>query len=187
MTALFDDHADGFGGRADNSGFLSLINCSVLFDMTGACFGDTTYSGLSKFVNTTRQDSVPNAGPDDSNVEIQGHSLIAKYDFETLPYLGDVTVKNIFGYRTSDGGGTGWLQGVPFVLFNAINKNEFRAIQEEIQAVGNTWDGRFDYVVGFFYGNEWGLQGDGGLGSMRLPQLAAYCEATGFCGGGGTA
>ncbi len=182
LNALFTTTADGFGGTQNT--LLRPLNCSLLMDTSAGCIGGNPFTALGPFVQTDRSKDTPSPGPTPGEVKIQGHALTLTYGLEDLPALGDLTLKSITGYRSSRAVGSEHLEGAPYVLFSNFQDFGFRAVQEEINLVGNTLNGHFDYVLGLFYGSEEGHQGSGDIVGATLPSLVPYCTAVpAFCGG----
>jgi iron complex outermembrane receptor protein len=89
--------------------------------------------------------------------------------------LGDITLKNVIGYRKLDYDQVMDLDGVPAYL---INSNRYRSIQqfsEEFQIQGKAFENRLDYVLGAYYFVE---KGRDGSTSSQFPELSI-----GFSGG----
>lgn len=83
--------------------------------------------------------------------------------------LGDITLKNIIGYRKLKYDQLMDLDGVPA---NLITSNRYRNIEqfsEEFQVQGKAIDNRLDYVLGAYYFVE---KGRDGSSSSQFPELA---------------
>ena len=71
--------------------------------------------------------------------------------------LGDVTLKNIFGYRTTRLETRGNNDGLPalpggFVFYKALHSfNNDKQITDELQVQGRALDNKLDYILGAFY------------------------------------
>lgn len=86
---------------------------------------------------------------------------------DTSIEFGELTLRNIFGYRRSKNGqtintgGNGPLLfpvgpgvSVPFTLFSASSDAERSYLTNEIQLLGTLFGGRADFILGGFYGND---------------------------------
>ncbi|ATE63934.1 TonB-dependent receptor [Rhizorhabdus dicambivorans] len=83
--------------------------------------------------------------------------------------LGDVTIKNIAGYRRVKFNQIMDLDGVPAFLINSNRFRDIKQYSEELQAQGKAFDGRLTYVVGAYYFLE---KGTDGSTSSQFPELA---------------
>jgi iron complex outermembrane receptor protein len=83
--------------------------------------------------------------------------------------LGNVTIKNIFGYRRLKFNQIMDLDGVPAFLINSNRFRDIKQYSEELQAQGKAFDDRLTYVVGAYYFLE---KGNDGSTSSQFPELA---------------
>src|SRR3546814_8012006 len=81
--------------------------------------------------------------------------------------LGEITIRNIFGYRVSangqtiNTGGNGPLLfpvapgvSVPFTLFTAASDAKRSYLTDEFQILGTLFDDRLNFIVGGFYNHD---------------------------------
>ncbi len=83
--------------------------------------------------------------------------------------IGDLTIKNVFGYRKLNTNTFQDLDGVPAIL---IQSNQFKRIQqfsEELQLQGDVLDNKLTFVAGAYYFLE---KGSDGSTSQQFPELA---------------
>jgi iron complex outermembrane receptor protein len=86
---------------------------------------------------------------------------------DTKLELGDITVRNIFGYRESrsgqtiNTGGGGALTlpvapgvNIPFTLFTAASDTDRSYLSDEVQVLGTLFDDRLNFIIGGFYGKD---------------------------------
>jgi iron complex outermembrane receptor protein len=79
------------------------------------------------------------------NVQLQGLSNTTVVD------LGNITLKNIIGYRTATNYGLTDTDGTEIGLTTAENRQNFSQISEEFQIQGSFLDDRLDTILGAFY------------------------------------
>ncbi|MFT4518406.1 MAG: iron complex outermembrane receptor protein [Halioglobus sp.] len=113
---------------------------------------------LDEFILTHRASVVPGEFIGDHDLDIFGHALTVTKEFSDLGVFGDVTLKSITAFRELDSSSLAELDGTPVPLsrFDTIKKEQDQTTQE-FQWVGNTFDDRLDYVLGFYYFDETGV------------------------------
>jgi iron complex outermembrane receptor protein len=104
-------------------------------------------------------------------VKITNWGITNKTTFEA----GDVTFKNIFGYREASLDLKADLDGGPAALIQADQFAEPRQLSEELQMQGTPFGKNFDLTMGAYYFREWGKDG---LLASNFPQLTAIGFAT---------
>ncbi len=73
--------------------------------------------------------------------------------------LGEVTIKNIFGYRTVESRSENLdFDGSPFFIYSAPESLDGSQYSNEFQLLGNAFDNRLDWIVGAYYFRESGEQ-----------------------------
>ena len=115
--------------------------------------------GLQTYLKTQSE-----MGPREINTNVPSSILIytEKVNFltnTTTANVGDLTIKNIFGFQTYYSAQPFNADGAPIPLFNAASlegqATDFFAdqhqISEELQALGSLGNGALDYVVGGYY------------------------------------
>jgi len=75
--------------------------------------------------------------------------------------LGDVTLKNIFGYRYLSAAITQDVDGSPFPIFPAYDFVHEHQYSDELQVQGRAFDSRLNYIVGLYYFFEQGSNTNG--------------------------
>ena len=83
--------------------------------------------------------------------------------------LGDIKLKNIFGYRKLKFDQKMDLDGVPSYLIDSFRFRDIEQFSEEFQGQGSTFNDRLDYVLGAYYFLE---KGRDGSTSSQFPELA---------------
>ncbi len=83
--------------------------------------------------------------------------------------LGDLTLKNIFGYRYLSSALVADIDGSPFNLFPAYDYVHEHQYSDEVQLLGRALDGHLDYILGAYYFFEQGsnTNGNAPLGAER--------------------
>ncbi|MCA9509976.1 MAG: TonB-dependent receptor [Myxococcales bacterium] len=118
---------------------------------------------LSPFLTSRRAEVVAanygafdgaNPRPLESKLDIQGHALTGTLELPTLPVVGDVTVKSISAYRTKENDEAADIDGTGFQFFESGIKVDHEQFSQELQVNGDTAQGLFQYVAGFYYFNE---------------------------------
>lgn len=115
--------------------------------------------GLDGYVRTKRASGIANnifsdlqAGDEfKSDLDILGQGWTLSKDFEDVPWLGDVTLSSITGYRVVKNNDQTDLDGTPLSLNQFALSIRQSQISEELQLVGTTLDDRIDYVLGFYF------------------------------------
>jgi iron complex outermembrane receptor protein len=108
-------------------------------------------------------DSDRDSEPLENPLNVKSHNITATLDLGEVGPLGEMTLKSISGWRRIDSKESQDLDGTPMHISdfqNEINQEQF---SEEIQLVGNAWEERVDYVIGFYYFDE--------SGGERNPQI----------------
>lgn len=88
---------------------------------------------------------------------------------DTKLEIGNITVRNIFGYRrttlrsTINTSGLGEVRvgGVPFTVFLADSAQSRQYLTNEFQILGEALDGRLNFIAGAFYNNDKPYEGGG--------------------------
>ncbi len=91
----------------------------------------------------------------ENSLDVRGHALTIAWEVGELGALGHVEVKSISGYRNLDTTEDQDLDGTNFraAEFGLIQDQE--QYTQELQWIGTgAWDGRIDYVAGFYYFTE---------------------------------
>lgn len=88
---------------------------------------------------------------------------------KTTIELGDITLKNIFGYRKIETDVIQDLDGLPAPLISAQQFKDIKEVSEELQLQGKVLDDRLNYTFGVYYFQE---QGDDGNISQQFPELS---------------
>lgn len=83
--------------------------------------------------------------------------------------IGDLTLKNIFGYRKLTSDILQDLDGVPAVLIQSDQIKRIQQYSEELQLQGNALDNKLTFVLGGYYFLEKGFDGST---SQQFPELA---------------
>jgi iron complex outermembrane receptor protein len=99
-----------------------------------------------------RRDSRPLENPLDTRT----HNVTGTLALGDLPFLGEVTLKSISGWRSIAQKEVQDLDGSPLHIADfqlAVSQKQF---SEEVQAAGRTYEDRLDYVVGVYYFDERG-------------------------------
>lgn len=118
-------------------------------------------------------------GPSRSDFDIFGISLTMTYDF------GPVQVKSITAYREVLSDFARNFFSAPFIG-DTVDRYDQNQFSQEVQVLGELWDGRVDYVAGVFYLGEEGTNdnlvdtpiGDlGSGGSVDNDSLAFFAQA----------
>lgn len=89
--------------------------------------------------------------------------------------VGDITFKNVFGYRKISYENHSDYDGGPFHLILPIQISDTKDISEEFQIQGKPFGSRFDFTLGAFYLRESGT--DGAL-TGNFPQLSSIGYAS---------
>ncbi|MFW6092574.1 MAG: TonB-dependent receptor [Pseudomonadota bacterium] len=114
-----------------------------------------------------RPDSLANNDALQSDVEINGHSLIATYDF------GDLQLKSITGYRELETRSHSDFDASALDIVHFKLNNDFEQTSQEFQLVGQSE--QFEYVFGlFYYDEEWFTDNPRWLGAFGNPDLYNY-------------
>ena len=103
--------------------------------------------------------------------KIKNWGITNKTTFEA----GDVTFKNIFGYRETSLDIVADLDGSAAALIQPNQFAEPRQISEEFQMQGTPFGRNFDLTLGAYYFREWGRDGQT---ASNFPQLTAIGFAT---------
>lgn len=85
--------------------------------------------------------------------------------------IGDLTLKNIIGYREQTFLNLSDLDGFAAALLPAVQEARPRQFSEELQLQGKAFDGKLNFTLGGFYFHEWGTDGSRGA---NFPQLTAF-------------
>lgn len=86
----------------------------------------------------------------------------------TIGLGGDLSLKNIFGYRKIKFDTLNDLDGTPAPLIHAAQSKDIEVLSEELQLSGKAMDGKLDFVTGLYYFVE---KGDDTNVSMQFPEL----------------
>lgn len=147
--------------------------------------------------------AVKNSESDVSHSDIDGHALTAEWDVSeqlTLKWIGSYrewdsgTVATDFGSFPSDGStvydtsgrfvaGSGYFNPQPIpagelvATFDAFRKSAQRQQSHEFQFIGNTLDGRLNYIAGLYYFEEKAEETNPQF--FTLPALFAYPPSVG--------
>ncbi len=91
--------------------------------------------------------------------------------------VGDVTFKNIFGYRKIETDAVGDFDGSPLALLQPRQLRDINNLSEEFQMQGRPFGNNFDLTLGAYYFREWGTDGQR---SSNFPQITAigFASAT---------
>ena len=102
---------------------------------------------------------------------VQPYERLKNYGItnRTTLELGDITLKNIIGYRKLKFDQVMDLDGVPSYLITSNRFRDIKQFSEEFQAQGKAFDNRLDYVLGVYYFVEKGVDGST---SSQFPELA---------------
>jgi len=93
-----------------------------------------------------------NLKPNATKLNTFGLSNIAAYD------LGGVTIKNIFGYRAVDSDIAADYDGSPFPTSETELITNSKQISNELQILGTSFGGHLDWIGGFYYFRESGVE-----------------------------
>lgn len=105
----------------------------------------------------------PNGRQNVGETEQTGATLDFNYDFGTAQFRSITAytdIDDLFGFDIA-GGGFLAIPGVPGLLIDSASKTE--QFSQEFHLLGTAYDGRLDWIVGFFYLNEDGVQRYSGL------------------------
>lgn len=108
-------------------------------------------------------DNFSPAGTSDGDSDQYGGTLDWTYDFGDLALRSITALSNIddeFAFDLAGGGFLG-IPGVPGLLINS--DSDMDQWSQELQVLGNSFDDRLDWIVGFFYLNEDGDQNYAGF------------------------
>lgn len=84
--------------------------------------------------------------------------------------FGNHTLKNIFGYRTTDSFSNTSLSGLPLQVINTASQTRLQQITEELQLSGSFFDNDLKYTVGGFYY----VEKPNGLGGYQALEVNAF-------------
>lgn len=84
--------------------------------------------------------------------------------------FGDHSLKNIFGYRTTDSFSNTSLSGLPLQVINTASQTRLKQITEELQLSGSFFNNDLKYTIGGFYYNE----KPNGLGGYQALEVNAF-------------
>lgn len=91
----------------------------------------------------------------------------------TIIPVGDLTLKNVFGYRKVEYASFQDLDGVPAFLINSAQTRNIEQYSEEFQVQGKALDNRLNFIAGIYYFLE---QGSDGSTSQQFPELALVSQ-----------
>lgn len=143
------------------------------FQLTGVREGttaDALFANLRDFVEPQRVNAIGNnrimqsgdlgsgLGSLDLRNELLArmHNITGTADFESVPILGDIEIKSISGWRDIDLTELQDLDGTPIHITDFQLYVDQEQFSQELQMVGDTWEDRIEYAVGFFYFEERG-------------------------------
>jgi iron complex outermembrane receptor protein len=109
-----------------------------------------------------RRVTYSNADPYDTATTIWGIS-----NTTTVEINDDMTLKNIFGYRTNDSLGIGDNDGTPLNILDTRNFIQTKIVTEELQLSGSTFNDKLKYTVGGFYFKQ-SPDGPGGSAALEI-------------------
>lgn len=112
---------------------------------------------------------VGNGGPYDYFQRPRQETSTSGITNRTQVFLGDLTIRNIVGYRDVDSVNVFDLDGSPLALISADQDSFTHVFSEELQLLGTAMNDRLDYTFGVFYIREWGE--DGARGVVEFPDL----------------
>lgn len=109
---------------------------------------------LNAYADKNRQEwGIQTTPVNDSDTDIQGHGLTVTWA------LGDITLKSITGYRELKENISQNFSGNPFVeALNVTSRTHHRQFSQELQALGDAFDGSVKYVAGLYYFQEHGYE-----------------------------
>ena len=113
-----------------------------------------------------RRVNYTNFNPWDSVTKIWGVS-----NTTTIELSDNITLKNIFGYRTNDSVTVGDNDGSPFDIVDTYNIIQTKILTEELQASGSLFNDKLKYTVGGFYFKQ---SPDGPAGTQALEVNAFF-------------
>ncbi len=147
LTHVFDDPAG------------ALVNGQA-FAASGGAFGVdirpfTTYSRPTHLNIDTLGDSTRGTdGSNDDRLDVEGHSLVMNWDLGELPILGDALIRSVTGYRDVRSSQSSDRDGTPFDIFFNRSHDRKDQFSQDLNLIGTTMEGRFEYVLGAFYFEE---------------------------------
>lgn len=86
-----------------------------------------------------------------SDVDARDKTRLQGISNTTTIDLGEVRLKNIFGYRRTEVDQRGNTDGVPLAVINTALTHHSEQITNEIQVAGSLFEKHFDYLFGGFY------------------------------------
>jgi iron complex outermembrane receptor protein len=129
-----------------NPNFVLRTDCgSGCLDPTSALFGVPT-SGLLPGFGVGVQNEAgdgQNDGDQFNRFTLWNHSVQADLELSQ-----DVTLRSITGWRRQKWGGENDLDGTGFLMFHSGQSSFSRNFYEELQLLGNGFDGKLEYVLG---------------------------------------
>jgi iron complex outermembrane recepter protein len=144
-------------GAAYAQSIINLAQCGYSF----IC----DYKLAQKFSDSTRDTQFINSDPWRSRTILWGVTNT------TTAQLGDnATLKNIFGYRSTDLFSNGDNEGSPLFVVQTGTQTNLRQITDELQLSGDVFDKKLHYTVGGFYYNE-APTGPGGNQALEVNAL----------------
>jgi iron complex outermembrane recepter protein len=127
----------------------------------------TFFPGITASIAKTQADGWYTANSNNASLAKLQSTLISN---TTELSLGEVTLKNIFGYRYLSSALLQDIDGSPFTVFPAYDYAHDHQYSEEFQILGKALDNRLDYIVGAYYFFEQGsnTNGNAPLGAERM-------------------
>jgi len=145
----------GAFGSTIGGNIAALAHCGTSFSCDVDLFNQVQ-------ANDGRQITYSNVDPWQSSTTVRGISNT------TTVELGDhATLKNIFGYRTTNSYTAGDNDGTPLQILDTDNLIQTKLVTEELQLSGSLLDNRLKYTVGGFYFKQ-SPNGPGGSAALEI-------------------
>lgn len=147
LTVFERDKADTNGtgivpDRSTGSGAPDLFCAAGQFGFAPAAF--TAYCNITRYVTSDKRAETIDIYPFQRN-DLKSVTNSTSYS------LGPVTLKNIFGYRTTYSENTANTDGIDLGLIDAHLIHHSKQITEEFQVSGSALDDNLTYIAGLFY------------------------------------
>lgn len=144
-------------GAAYAQSVLNLTQCGYSFTCD--------YRLSQQFTDSTRDRQFINSDPWLSRTILWGVT-----NTTTLQIGDNATLKNIFGYRSTDVFNNGDNEGSPLFVVQTATQTNLKQITDELQLAGDFFDGKLRYTVGGFYYKE-SPSGPGGNQALEVNAL----------------
>ncbi|MGE0386821.1 MAG: TonB-dependent receptor [Gammaproteobacteria bacterium] len=135
----------------------------------GALFGCTTsvYCNLERWSQVQQQLGLRTQAINTDATDVAQTEIFGVSNTTTFEINDKLSVKNIFGYRTTDSLSNADIDGTPMPIIDTASRVRLNQLTDELQFSGTAFQDKLDYVVGGFYYRQ-GPDGDGGFQGLRI-------------------